>query len=189
MLISRRVSRALLGAVIAALSAFCSSAVAAPVTVNVRVEGSTATLFEGAVSAEAPAAPGIATSSSGGPHLCDFSHNGSHEGFPAIGPTPTAALYDAAIAHGLNFDAKWSKSLNDFFITQVGSDLEGGPPEFPSWGYAVNYTTAEVGGCQFLLASGSEVLWAYNYFNLPHLLKLSTSAGVNVGTPFPAHVI
>jgi hypothetical protein len=86
------------------------------------------------------------------------------------------------------FDAKWSKSLNDFFVTQVGADLEGGPPEFASWGYAVNYTTAEVGGCQFLLAPGSEVLWAYNYFNLHHLLKLTAAAVAGAGAPFTVHV-
>jgi hypothetical protein len=187
MLSFRRAFLVLLGALLVAVSA-CSTSVAAPITVNLRVEGSTSTIFEGAVSTEAPAAPGIATKSSEGTHLCDFSHNGTHEGFPAIGPTPTAALYDAATANGLTFDAKWSKSLNDFFITQVGSDIQGGAPEFPAWGYAVNYTTAEVGGCQFLLAAGSEVLWAYNFFNLPHLLKLSGPATASVGAQFTLQV-
>jgi hypothetical protein len=163
-------------------------ALAAPITVNLRVEGSSKTIFEGPVSTEAPPSPGITTSSSEGAHLCDFKDNGGHEGFGAAGPTPTAALFDAATGNGLPFDAKWSKSLNDFFVTQVGADLEGGPPEFASWGYAVNYTTAEVGGCQFLLAPGSEVLWAYNYFNLHHLLKLTAPAAASAGAAFTVHV-
>ena len=185
------VSRRIALAVAAALSLpllLSAEAFAAPIIVNLRVEGSSGTLFEGPVSTEAPPAPGIATSSSEGAHLCDFKDNGGHEGFGPAGATPTAALYDAASATGLPFDAKWSKSLNDFFITQVGGDLEGGPPEFASWGYAVNYTSAEVGGCQFLLAPGSEVLWAYNYFNLHHLLKLTGPATANAGTPFVVHV-
>jgi hypothetical protein len=184
---SRRICLAL-GAALLVLAANGASALAAPVTVNLRVEGSSKTLFEGPIATEAPAAPGITTESSEGPHLCDFSHNGTHEGFAAVGPTPTSALHDAATASGLAFNAKWSKSLNDFFITRVAADIEGGAPEFPSWGYAVNYTTAEVGGCQFLLASGSEVLWAYNFFNLPHLLKLIGPASASVGAPFTVHV-
>jgi hypothetical protein len=70
----------------------------------------------------------------------------------------------------------------------VGADINGGAPEFSSWGYAVNYTTAGVGGCQFQLAPGSNVLWAYNYFNLQHLLSLTGPAIANVGAPFTVHV-
>ncbi|TMK26643.1 MAG: carboxypeptidase-like regulatory domain-containing protein [Actinobacteria bacterium] len=184
---SRRISLALVAALLLIL-AVTATALAAPITVNLRVEGSSTTLFEGPVSTEVPPPPGITTASSEGAHLCDFKDNGTHEGFGASGATPTSALVDAATANGLTFDAKWAKSLNDFFVTQVGGDIEGGAPEFPAWGYAVNYTTAEVGGCQFLLAPGSEVLWAYNYFNLHHLLKLSAPAVANGGTPFTVHV-
>jgi hypothetical protein len=187
MRISHRITFALVAALLLVVVA-TAAAVAAPITVNLRVEGSTKTLFEGPVSTEAPAPPGITTKSSGGPHVCDFKDNGTHEGFGANGATPTAALFDAATANGLTFDAKWSESLKDFFVTQIGSDIQGGAPEFAAWGYAVNYTTAEVGGCQFLLAPGSEVLWAYNYFNLHHLLKLSAPSTTNAGTSFTVHV-
>ena len=82
-----------------------------------------------------------------------------------------------------------SASLHDFEVTQVGTDVNGGEAEgFPSWGYAVNFTTAEVGGCQIRLAPGSEVLWAYNFFGLPHLLSLAGPASVNADTPFTVHV-
>jgi hypothetical protein len=190
--ISSRTSSALIGAVVLIVSALALTpcALAAPVTVNLRVEGSTSTLYEGPVSTEGISSPpGISTPSSGGAHPCDVKDNGEHaEGFGNANATATTALYDAAVTHNLAFDAKWYSSFNDFEVTQIGSDINGGAPEYPSWGYAVNYTTAGVGGCQFQLAAGSEVLWAYNYFNLSQLLSLSGPANVNVGTPFTVHV-
>src|SRR3954465_5878841 len=56
-----------------ALLAFAGTAAAAPVTVNLRVEGATRTLFEGPVTTDAKAA--LATPSSGGPHPCDVGEN------------------------------------------------------------------------------------------------------------------
>jgi hypothetical protein len=168
---------------------------AAPVTVNLRVEGSASTLFEGPV---ATSPEMIETASSGGEHPCNYSSNGSSESEFANGGspagTPTTALHDAALDSGLAFDAEWfgnaahSGEPGDFFVTRVGPDANGGPPTFPSWGFAVNYTTANVGGCQIALSPGTEVLWAYNYFNLAHLLALSGPASVNAGTPFTVHV-
>lgn len=166
-----------------------SASAAAAMSVNVRIEGSAKTLFEGPVNTEGIAAsPGISTPSSGGAHPCDVKDNGSNGGFGTAAATPTTALYDAAVARALTFDASWSNSFTDFLVSQVGTDVNGGAPEFPSWGYAVNYTTAGVGGCQFQLAPGSEVLWAYNYFNLTHLLSLSGPVAVNAGAPFAVHV-
>ena len=162
------------------------SAQAAPITVNLRVEGSAETLFEGSVTTDAEE---INTPSSGGSHPCDVKDNGSNGGFGVSSGTPTTALRDAAVAHGLTFDATWSSEYNDFLVSEVGPDLNGGAPEYPSWGYAVNYTTAGVGGCQFQLAPGSEVLWAYNYFNLKHLLSLSGPSSASVGIPITVHVV
>ncbi|HEY5045429.1 MAG TPA: hypothetical protein VII53_06200 [Solirubrobacteraceae bacterium] len=158
------------------------------------MEGSTATLFEGPITTSAET---IETSSSGGPHPCDYAENGSAEGFENGGNssgTPTTAVRDAALASGLAFDAEWFGSgasngnPGDFFVTQVGTDISEKTSPFASWGYAVNNTTANVGGCQIALAPGSEVLWAYNYFNLKHLLSLSGPASANAGTPFTVHV-
>ena len=182
--VSPRMPLALCAALFVALLV-STGAQAVPITVNLRVEGSSATLFEGSVTTDAEA---ISAPSSGGSHQCDLKDNGSNGGFGASSGTPTAALHDAAIGQGLNFDATWSSQYNDFLVSQVGSDVNGGAPEYPSWGYAVNYTTAGVGGCQFQLASGSDVLWAYNYFNLSHLLNLNGPASVNAGTPFTVHV-
>ena len=191
MLKSPRIIPALAGVLVCLLASLLASASAsaAPITVNLRVEGSTSTLFEGPVSSDAIGNPtGISTTSSGGAHPCDVKDNGGNGGFGAAATTPTAVLYDAALAHGLAFDATWSSAFNDFLVSRVGGDVNGGAPEFPSWGYAVNYTTAGVGGCQFQLAPGSEVLWAYNYFNLTHLLSLSGPAAADAGTPVTVHV-
>jgi hypothetical protein len=196
MLVSRRFSPVLAGLVTCALTLAISTsaALAAPITVNLRVEGSTSTLFEGSI---ATSAETIETLSSGGPHPCDFASNGPSGGLEDGGSTsgtPTTALHDAALANGLPFNAKWFGSgpsngnPGDFFVSQVGADANGGPPTFPSWGYAVNDTTAVLGGCQIALAPGSEVLWAYNFFNLAHLLSLSGPATVSAGTPFTVHV-
>jgi hypothetical protein len=171
------------------LLGFAVSASAA-VTVNLRVEGSSSTLFEGPVSTEALPPPGITTTSSPEAHPCDVADNGANEGFVASGPNATSALYSAVVSQGLPFDATWFASLNDFDVTQVGPDKNGGEAEgFPSWGYAVNFTTANVGGCQFQVAPGSEVLWAYNYFNLHHLLDLTGPSSAAAGTTFPVHVV
>jgi hypothetical protein len=187
-----RTLSALAGALLCGLTAFLftSVAAAAPITVNLRVEGATKTLLEGPVSVEAiPAPPGIATKSSAGSHPCDVKDNGGNGGFGAAAATPTAALYDAALAQQLPFDATWSGGqLNDFEVSQVGEDVSNSNENGEFWGYAVDYATAEVGGCQIRLAPGNEVLWAYNFFGLAHLLKLSGPVSVNAGAPFTVHV-
>jgi hypothetical protein len=191
MLVPRRFRQAIVtvGSCVCASLSLAAPAPAAPITVNVRVEGSSATLFEGPVSTDAvPNPPGLETAHSVGPHACDVQHNGFNEGFGVSGPTPTAALHNAAVANGLAFDATWSTSLSDFEITQVGGDISNAEQNGKFWGYAVNYSTANVGGCQFQLSPGGEVLWAYNYFGLTHLLSLSGPASANAGTSFTAHV-
>lgn len=168
-----------------------TTAAATPITVNLRVEGSTKTLYEGPISVEPIEPPGIATEATkGSTYPCDVKYNGGNEGYGSVGVTPTAALYDAARSQNLAFDATWyGEKTNDFDVEEVGEDIanSGGNGEY--WGYAVDYTTAEVGGCQIRLAPGSEVLWAYNFFNLPHLLKLSGPGSVDSGTPFTVHAV
>jgi hypothetical protein len=196
MSVPTRISLALCVASSTALLA-CAGAQATPITVNLRVEGSATTLYEGPVTTEGET---FETSSSKGPHPCDYADNGSAGAKFANGGassgTPTTALHDAALATHLTFDATWfgsgtggNENPGDFFVTQVGPDVELTEPPFDAWGFAVNDTTAPVGGCQIALAPGSEVLWAYNYFNLSHLLSLSGPASVNVGAPVVVHVV
>jgi hypothetical protein len=187
--VSPRISLALCAALFVALLA-STGAQATPITVNLRIEGSSKTLFEGSVTTdvrtiEAPdyvkkgETPGPAH-----PHPCDVNENGEFPAgtFGAPYGTPTSALYDAAQSLGLALDAYWYAPLHDFFVNGIGSD------ETPNWGYAVDYTTASVGGCQFQLAPGSEVLWSATFAAAKHLLKLSGSAAANVGSPFVVHI-
>jgi hypothetical protein len=172
------------------------AAFAAPITVNLRVEGATQTLFEGSVTTEGEMFE--TPSTKGVPHPCNYSENGASGGEFTNGGspsgTPTTALRDAALATGLSFDAEWfgtgasNGNPGDFFITRVGPDINQTVSPFASWGYAVNETTAPVGGCQIALAPGSEVLWAYNYFGLSHHLTLSGPTSVSTGAPFTIHV-
>lgn len=159
----------------------CSSALAVPVTVHLRVEGTNATLFDGNVTTDARTIsapdnppqgkpPGPAK-----PHPCDVKDNGSNGGYGSSYGTPTAALYDATSAQGIN--AYWYGSFSDFLINGVASDNTG------NWTYAVNFTTAGVGGCQFQLAPNSDVLWAANGGTAAHLLKLDGPSDANVGSP------
>jgi hypothetical protein len=195
MRISRRMLPALAGALVSLLLSLSASALAVPVTVNLRVEGSTKTLFEGPIAAEPQT---FETASSKVTHPCNYSENGNSElefadgGTPS--GTPTTALRAAALASGLAFDAKWfgnekqGGNPGDFLITRVGTDENENKAPFASWGFAVDETTSAVGGCQIALVPGSEVLWAYNYFNLSHRLRLSGPASVGVGMPFAVHV-
>lgn len=189
MLVSRRIrTRLALTFALLLSGALCAAATAAPITVQLRVEGATATLFEGNIATEGES---FQTTSSGGAHPCNYSENGNSGGFTNggnAGGTPTSALHDAALAAGLPFDAEWFSSSGDFFVSRVGADANQSAPPFDSWGFAVNNTTAPVGGCQVALAPGNEVLWAYNYFNLKHLLGISGPATAGAGVPFTVHV-
>jgi hypothetical protein len=191
LIVSRRIRPALAGALIGILAvlALCSTSLAAPVTVKLRVEGSTKTLFEGEVTTQGET---FETASSKSPHPCNYAENGNTKGSPNGGTpsgTPTTALRDAAMADGLAFNAEWSTEFGDFLVTQVGSDVDEEKEPYDSWGYAVNDTTAPVGGCQIALAPGNEVLWAYNYFNLHHLLSITGPASVDAGKSFSVHVV
>jgi hypothetical protein len=187
--VSTRISLALCAVLFVALLVG-AGAQATPITVNLRVEGSTKTLFEGPVTTDARTieAPDYVkkgeTPGPPHPHPCDVNENGEFPAgtFGAPYGTPTSALYDAAQSLGLTLAAYWYAPLNDFFINGIGAD------ETPSWGYAVDYTTASVGGCQFQLAPGSEVLWSAAFASAKHLLKLSGSAAANVGSPLVVHI-
>jgi hypothetical protein len=164
-----------------------SVAAAAPVTVNLRVEGSAGTLFEGPVTTDAKTA---VTTASGGTHPCDVGENLNPNSAARAG-TPTTALIDAAAALGLPFDAQWFPTTpvgGDFFVSQVGSDVNQNAPPFASWGVAVNFKSLQVGGCQVGLTPGMDVLWTYDFFNQTRLLQLTGPSSVSVGVPFTVNV-
>jgi hypothetical protein len=194
---SRRTLPVLAGILVFLALSLVASAAAAPITVNLRVEGSTKTLYEGPVSTEGetfqtPTGEALHEA----PHPCDYADNGhsensKHEVFTNGGTptgTPTSALHHAALSAGLAFNAEWSTEYGDFLVTQVGPDINQEIEPFSYWGLYVNDLYAPVGGCQYALAPGNEVLWAYGP-GFTHVLSLSAPQTVNVGTAFTVHII
>jgi Domain of unknown function (DUF4430) len=172
-----------LAALVAASVVLCcaTAASAAPVTVNLRVEGSTQTLFEGPVTTDAKSL----TKDSSGSHPCDGTNGGTN---PTPGPTMTGALDDGSIAAGFTWDATWNDGFQDFFINSIGSDANTGAPTYqPYWGYFLNGVATQIGGCQQQVAQGDNVLFAYGNFGQP-LLELSAPAKAATGESFTATV-
>ena len=131
--VSRRIRLALCSVLFALLLAGALR-LATPITVHLRVEGARARRCSKVTVTTQPET--FETASSKGPHPCDYKENGpaGREVFEDGGnesATPTTALRDAALESGLAFNAKWFGSgkegtgnPGDFFVTQVGSDVE-----------------------------------------------------------------
>jgi hypothetical protein len=149
---------------------------AAPTQVNVRIEGKSETLFEGPILAEGHE---IEASSDTQERPCDGINPNDPEN-TTPGPTPTAASVDAMSLIGETFDGRWYGGYDDYFITRWGPDRE---EQGMSWGVLVNNVFTDVGGCQYELRAGDEVLWAYNAFaSKPFLALLPATAGYTSGT-------
>jgi hypothetical protein len=164
-----------LGVLVAvAFAAAPAAAQAAPVTVNLRIEGSSSTIFEGPVTTNAKTING---------HPCDGTNGGAN---PTPGPTMTSALDDASILHGFPWSGTWFDSLHDFSIDSIGPD-SANSSQF--WGYAYNWKPSSVGGCQQELTSGDQVLFGFDFFSKSHLLELSGPANAQVGQPVQLKVV
>jgi hypothetical protein len=163
---------------ISAVLTLASIAEAAPTTVNVRIEGATETLFEGPVAVEPHA---VKASSDTVQRPCDGINSLDPENTTPE-PTPTAAAADAMTLAGETFDGKWYPGFNDYFITRFGPDAEKGGK---SWGILVNNTFTSVGGCQYQLDGGDEVLWVFNAFNSRPFLALFPAAANYTAGPRP----
>jgi hypothetical protein len=158
--------------------AVAAPAVAAPVTVNLRVEGSTQTLFEGPVTTDAKTLTKDAT----GAHPCD----GSSAGNPP-GPTMTSALDDGIASAGLTWDGTWNSTFGDFFFDRIGPDTNQSTAPYTSWGYFLNGTLSSIGGCQQQVHQGDDVLFTYSVYGQP-LLQLAAPARAATGQAFEVTV-
>ncbi|HEX5308473.1 MAG TPA: prenyltransferase/squalene oxidase repeat-containing protein [Solirubrobacteraceae bacterium] len=167
-------------------------AAAAPVLVNVRVEGESRTLFEGPIWAEAQEVKATSDSSW---RRCDGTGGRDSNLSPA--PTPTSVTAGAMALIDQTFDARWYPGYEDYFVARWGPDSE---EDGMSWGVLVNKALTSVGGCQYRLSEGDEVLWAYDAFEQKPLLELypaqDTSSGappflttVRPGVPFEVEVL
>ncbi|MDO8189572.1 hypothetical protein Q5424_28105 [Conexibacter sp. JD483] len=170
---------------VALTALFCAqSATAAPIDVNVRVEGVHATIFDGVVRSDGRI---VRSSSDDEPRRCDSTNNGMHE---LPGATPTGATVDAMDVLGYDFDGQWYPGFDDYFVKRFGPESEG--PTF-WWGILVNGTFTPVGGCQYALAAGDRVLWVNDAFSGRPFLWLgapnaSSRPTVTVGQPLTVDV-
>jgi hypothetical protein len=146
-------------------------AAAAPVTVNLRIEGKTRTLYEAPVTTDvAPVDVGDGT----GPHPCD--------GTPAT-PTPAPTRGNAIITAatgpgGFSFTGTYTFDLS--FTEIAGDSVAFDPGTFEFLAEYKNGTFAAVGSCQDQIQTGDDVLYAYGTGS-EQLLKLSGPARVAPG--------
>ncbi|MFA4928981.1 MAG: hypothetical protein WC558_10715 [Patulibacter sp.] len=156
-------------AIVASLSA-TTAAPAAPSDQRLRIEGRTATLFEGPIRTDGHA---IKASSDNRARPC-----GTNGG--TANATPTGAADDAMRLTGQTFDGQWG-SHQDYFVTRFGPDGQQ-PGSAAYWGIIVNGIFTSVGGCQYRLNPDDSTLWLYDAFNAKPLLRLDGPSGIGEAT-------
>jgi hypothetical protein len=158
------------------------TALAAPVNVNLRVEGSSETLFDGPLTTDGH----DVTTVSGGTHKCDGTNGAKN---PAAGPSMTAALDDGAKVAGFDFDGTYDSGFDDFFLSRIGPDTNTGAPTFePYWAFVLNWVPTNLGGCQQRINAGDQVQFLYMSFGQPMLELTGVPAKAAVGESFTAKV-
>jgi hypothetical protein len=170
---------------------------ATPAEVSVRIEGKTETLFEGPVLTDGHNIKGLTdTEAPAAGRQCDGLNNNAN---PTPGPTATAASVDAMAIRDEGFDGDWygPESFDDYFITQWGPERQD-VGEGDYWGIVVNNVFTSVGGCQFQVDNGDEVLWIYDAFDgRPQLVlypgdysggSAQLTAKASLGVPFEVTV-
>lgn len=149
----------------------CAPAAHAATKVTVRVEGAKKTIFEGTVRTSVH----LVTGDDSGPHKCDGTNGGANT---TPGPTVTGALDSASSKAGFVWQGDWSDDFDDFLVNRIGPDAA---TSSKFWGNAVNGKPLQLGGCQYEVKTGDEVLWAYDLFSKKHILRLRGSHSTRVG--------
>ena len=150
-----------------------SLAAAAPVTVNLRIEGKTRTLYEAPVTTDVgPVDVGDGT----GPHPCDGT---TTPGVTTPGPTRGNAFLTAANGPG-GFAFTGSYTFDLQFSAIAGDAVAFDPVTFEFLAEYKNGQFASVGSCGDQIANGDDVLYAYAT-GAEQLLKLSGPARVAPG--------
>jgi hypothetical protein len=163
-----------------ALALIPAGAQAAPTKVKVRVEGATKTIFEGAVATDVHQVDG---NDGSGAHTCDGTNGGASS---VPGPTATGALDDAAKLGSFSWTGSFDPSFSDFVVSKIGPDAS---TSTQFWGVAVQGQPLQVGGCQFKVSPGEEVLWAFDMFSKKHILELSGPRRIRARKAFKVKVI
>jgi hypothetical protein len=147
--------------------------------VKVRVEGAKKTIFEGSVRTAAH----LVTGDSSGPHKCDGTNAGAN---PTPGPTATGALDTASKRANFAWQGDWSDSFEDFLLNRIGPDTPSGGNY---WNVAVDGKSLSVGGCQFHVKAGDEVLWADQRFGDEILELRGSGRRTRVGKRYRVKVV
>ena len=163
------------------------AALAAPVSVNLRVEGRNATIFDAPVTTDGH----NVTTDAGGTHHCDGTEFPETppdvEGPP--GPTTGSALDDAARSAGFTWDGEWQTGpgFADYMITRIANDVRDSSHEF--WASYVAFDFANEGACEQRVRQGDDVLWGLSDFSDDRALKLSGPASATTGQPVQVKVV
>ncbi len=177
----RRLPAVLAGAVLPFLG-LPALAAAAPVTVELRIEGKTATLYEGTVTTNTRS---IDMRDGTGAHVCDGTSNPDT---PTPGPTRGAALMTAAEGPG-GFAFTGSYSFDMSFTTIAGTNVEY---DAGSGEYLVEYKNAKAanfGSCGDQISNGDKLLYAYGTGSEPLLELRGGATSVAVGAPATLEVV
>ncbi|MDX6678075.1 MAG: hypothetical protein QOE31_2127, partial [Solirubrobacteraceae bacterium] len=169
---SRRLQLVLLGGLLLLLSP-APLAAAAPVTVDLRIEGKTRTLYEGAVTTDIRS---VDLGDGSGSHACDGTSNPAT---PVPGPTRGAAFMTAAQGPGgFTFTGTYSFDMQFTLIAGDNVAYDAGTGEFLA--EYKNGQFASFGSCGDQIANGDKVLYAYATGS-EQLLVLSGPATVAPG--------
>ena len=174
-----RLRKALPVALLLFVLAAAPAAVAAPVTVNLRVEGVADTIFDGSVVTDSHQ---TTTPSDGVARPCDGTNSG---GAPA--PTAIGALDDGSKAAGFAWDARWDAGFKDYYpFLQIGSETIDSSSHYLA--FYLNWVYANFGGCTQTVQQGDEVLFAHSNFSQSKVLRLSGPTTATTGQSVTVHV-
>jgi hypothetical protein len=169
-------------ALLVAAAAFAPAAAqATPVTVNVRIEGIGATLFEAKVTTDVHA---VDSGDGTGAHKCDGTNGGANA---TPGPTLFGAFDTAVHKAGTTWRGDYFADFEDFGIDRVGPDSSD-TKNNRYWGQVLNFKDTQLGGCQLQVKTGDQVLVAFNSFGHPKL-ELSAPKQATAGKPVQLTVI
>lgn len=171
------------GLVVTVLAA--APAHAAPVTVNLRIEGPTSTIFEGPVTTDVRTFH-FTSGADTGPHQCDGTTTGGTS--PSAVPTRGAALAQAADTAPFASDGTWFDAFGPSFSTVAGQSVAFDPATNKFLAEFKNGSFASVGACADPISTGDDVLFAYTDGNEP-LLKLAGPARAQPGQAVTARVV
>jgi hypothetical protein len=175
-----------LALVVIALLVPASVAAAAPVTVDLRIEGAASTLFEGPVTTDVRPFQ-FTTGADTAPHECDGT--AVNQG-PSATPVPTrgAAVAAASVATPFSTAGAFSASLGSPSFDQIaGQSTAFDPATNQFLAEYKNGAFAAFGACGDPIANGDDVLFAYGTGS-EQLLRLAGPATATAGAPVVVHV-